>query len=154
MGHEWIAQKVSNSHCFSSTKSFKFTKKVIGLKWITSAQRYQEGHVNDRLNGLTSKYYVSGFQPAEGRLPCFLGSRELLIKIFIITSRFIYFVYGNTFCRSQNNRITWHWHLAKMIAYCFIKNCSKYGCDHYNFWVWLWTLQYCCVWQCTNNFAT
>jgi len=34
----------------------------------------------------------------------------------------------------------------------FIQNCFK--CDYETitkFWAWVWPLQYCCVWQPTNN---
>jgi len=54
---------------------------------------------------LKSVVFSLGSQPPWGRLPFFWGSRELLIEIFMM----VYFIvlYGTTFCRSQNNRITW-----------------------------------------------
>ena len=62
----------------------------------------------------------------------------------------LYFVYGSTFCRGQNNRNTWQkWQptFSFKIVLSVIMTIAK-------LWVWLWPLQYCCVGQRTNNFVT
>jgi len=59
----------------------------------------------------------------------------------------LYFVYGTTFCRSQNNRITWR----RWQPTFFIKNCFKCDYDHYtvaafgNAWTTLWRKNVLCL---------
>jgi len=105
-----------------------------------SYSQHCHGSVRNSCNTLKQWFSTWGSRPPSGSFARFLGSRELLIIIFMITSR-LYTSYMEPLfviakiigSLGKNDSLLFHSKLVKM---------------------WLWPSQYCCVGQGTNNFGT